>query len=138
MGIKDFHRRFTANEYPQIASFLLRVSLGSMMLFGHGLDKLSNFSQKSGKFPDPLEIGSTLSLSIATFAEFFCALAIIIGIWTRYASALVVLTMGTAAFIFHGSHPFKTKELAMVYFVGFLVIALIGPGRFSVDHQIKS
>ena len=137
MGIKDLHHRFNAKEYPEVACFLLRVSLGSMMLFGHGLDKLSNFSEKSGKFPDPLEIGSTLSLSIATFTEFFCALAIIIGIWTRYASTLVMLTMGTAAFIFHGSHPFKTKELAMVYFFGFLAVSLTGPGKFSVDHKMS-
>jgi len=137
MGIKDLHHKFTAREYPEAASLLLRVSLGSMMLFGHGLDKLSHFSDKVDKFPDPLEIGSSLSLSIATFTEFFCALAIIIGIWTRYASTLVMLTMGTAAFIFHGDHPFKTKELAMVYFFGFLAVSLMGPGKFSVDQQMK-
>ncbi len=45
-----------------IGLLLLRVSVGLMMLLGHGIPKLKGFSQLMDKFPDPLGMGSQLSL----------------------------------------------------------------------------
>ena len=64
---------------------LLRVSVGSMMLLGHGWGKLTSFAERSSSFPDPLDIGSSLSMALATGAEAFCALAVILGFATRWA-----------------------------------------------------
>ena len=59
-----------------IATFILRVGAGSLMLVSHGLDKLMNFGEKASRFADPFNIGSTTSLSMVVFAEFFCAVFI--------------------------------------------------------------
>ena len=61
---------------------LLRVSVGSMMLLGHGWGKLTSFAERSSSFPDPLGIGPSLSMALATGAEAFCALAVILGFAT--------------------------------------------------------
>jgi hypothetical protein len=43
-----------------------RVAVGLMMAVGHGWEKLVGFGERSAKFPDPLGIGSTLSLAGTT------------------------------------------------------------------------
>ena len=46
----------------QISLLVLRLYFGGMMLFAHGWPKLMSFSQKAAVFPDPLGVGSELSL----------------------------------------------------------------------------
>ena len=105
--------------YQEIAELILRLVLGVFMLT-HGWGKLSSFSEKSDMFPDPLGVGSTLSLGLATFAEFFCALFLIAGLFTRFAALNILITMLVAGLIFHFEDPFGKKELALLYAVGFL------------------
>ena len=82
---------------------LLRVSVGSMMLLGHGWGKLTSFAERSSSFPDPLGIGPSLSMALATGAEAFCALAVILGFATRWAVVPLMVTMLVAALIIHGT-----------------------------------
>ena len=117
-----------------------RVGLGVFIAFGHGLGKLQNFSEYSATFPDPLGVGNELSMGLAIFAELFCGILIVFGLFTRVALSQLIITMGVAAFIVHGSHPLfaapgqPSKEFALVYFIGFATLMLTGPGRFSIDR----
>jgi putative oxidoreductase len=43
--------------------------------------------------------------------------------------------MIVAAFIVHFDDPFKNKELALLYLAGFLIIFIIGPGKYSLDKK---
>jgi len=106
------------------------------MLFAHGWGKLKGFSAISGKFPDPLGIGSAPSLAMAVFAEVFCAIALILGLFTRAAAIPLLITMIVAAFIVHGANPFQKKEFALLYAIPFLVLILTGAGKFSIDSKI--
>ena len=117
---------------------VLRVSIGALMIIGHGWGKLTNFSDKASSFPDPIGLGSEISMALATGAEFFGSLLVIIGLGTRYASASVAVTMAVAAFIVHGSDGFGEMEMALVYGSVFLTLVITGGGRFSVDDLIKS
>lgn len=112
---------------------VLRVAFGSCMLFGHGWDKLMNFSVKSSQFPDLLGIGGSASLALATFAEFFCSLAVILGLATRLSAVPLMVTMAVAVFIAHGGDPFERKELALLYLSGFTAIFFLGAGGLSFD-----
>ena len=107
------------------------------MFFGHGLSKVLNFSEKSATFPDPLGVGSTLSLALAVFGEVVCPIAIALGLKTRWAAIPAAVTMFVAGVIHHAADPWKTKELAILYLGGFIAIGLLGSGRFSVDHFRK-
>ncbi|MDA9951079.1 DoxX family protein [Oligoflexaceae bacterium] len=137
MPIKKMHNFINNQSYPNIGLLVLRLGMAGMMFFGHGLGKLWNFTQASGKFPDPLGIGSELSLSAAVFGEFFCSIALILGFMTRYASIPFVSTMLVAAFIQHGADPFAEKEKALLYLVGGVVLFFCGPGKFSVDAKMN-
>jgi len=116
---------------------LLRVSAGVLMTFGHGWGKLSNFQEKSGQFADPIGIGPAASLALSTFAEFFCALLVTIGLATRFAALALVVNMSVAVFLVHAADPFQRKELALFYLLVFAAIALAGPGRLSVDERLR-
>ena len=111
----------------------LRVALGCMMLFGHGLPKLLSFSEKATTFPDPFGFGSMPSLALAVFAEVFCAAGVVLGVMTRWAAIPIAITMATAATIIHANDPWGKKELALVYLVGFLCLIVAGGGRFALD-----
>ena len=115
---------------------LLRVSVGGMMLCAHGWGKLTNFAAKHATFPDPLGIGSSLSMALATAAEAFCALAIVVGLATRWAALPLMITMLVAALIVHGADPWAKKEFALLYFFPFAALFLAGPGRYSLDGYL--
>ena len=73
------------------------------------------------------------SMGLVGFAEFFCALAVAIGLAGRLAALPLVVNFAVAAFVFHAGDPFARRELAVHYFVAFAALALSGPGRLSVD-----
>ena len=117
---------------------LLRVALGLLLAFGHGWSKLTGFAEMSDKFPDLIGLGSTLSLALVVFAEFFCALAIAVGVFTRLATIPVIITMAVAILFYHAADPFSGKELAIMYLMPSLVLLLTGPGKISIDHMLSS
>lgn len=120
-----------------IGLLVTRVGLGLMISLGHGRGKLEAFLKEgAGEFPDPLGVGHTLSMMLAIGAEFFCGLAIVVGLATRLALTQLIATMAVAALIIHANDDFGTKERALLYLVPFIMLILTGPGRFSLDHLI--
>ena len=108
------------------------------MLLSHGLPKLLEYADKAPHFPDPLGVGSASSLALTIFAELVCAALLVVGLGTRVAAAPLLITMLVAALVIHAGDPFGRRELALVYAVSALVLALTGGGRFSLDAWIAS
>jgi len=113
---------------------LLRVAASAMML-SHGIPKFQKLLAGDFKFADPLGIGETPSLFLTVIGEFVCPILIIIGFKTRWAAIPTIITMIVAAFIVHAKDAFATKEHALMYAVFFLCIALLGPGKYSIDTK---
>jgi putative oxidoreductase len=111
---------------------LLRLTAGLFMA-GHGWGKAVQLASGNVKFADPLGIGQLPSLILVIFAELLCAVAVAAGLWTRLAAIPVVIAMAVAGFVHHARDPFADKELALVYCVVFLSIALLGGGRYSLE-----
>ncbi len=117
---------------------LFRLAAGGLMLT-HGISKFSMlFGSEPIQFPDPLGVGVITSLALTVFAEVLCALLIMIGLATRFASASLLITMLVAAFIFHADDPFGRQELPLLYATMYFVIAMTGAGKFSIDNWIYS
>ena len=119
------------------ASLVLRVSFGLMMVVGHGWNKLVKFEDLQHTFPDPLGIGSRLSLGGTVLAEVLFPLLVVVGFRTRLACLPVIFTMVIAAFVHHGGDPFAKREMALLYLAGYTAIALIGPGKYSWERFRK-
>lgn len=118
-----------------VAMLVLRVGLGLMML-PHGYDKLVHFSTMKNKFINFLGMGGTVSLSLSLFAELFCAVFVIIGLFTRFTVLPLIIGMGVALFKAHNAAIFGDGERAALYLTGFIVILLVGPGKASVDGMM--
>ncbi|WP_455673209.1 DoxX family protein [Phocaeicola sp.] len=113
----------------------LRILFG-VLLMSHGVQKWANFNSMADVFPDPLGIGSQLSLILAIFGEMVCSMAFIFGFLYRLAMIPMIFTMGMAFFVIHGNDPFAVKELAFIYLVVFVLMYIAGPGKYSLDHFI--
>lgn len=124
-------------QLSSIGLLLLRVSAGSMMLFAHGWGKLLSYGEKSAMFPDPLGVGSPLSMGLAIGAEVFCAAAVILGFATRLASIPLIITMLVAAFVIHADDPWSKKEFALMHLLPYLTLLFTGAGAYSLDAICK-
>ncbi len=120
-----------------ISFLLLRLVFGISMCVNHGYDKLVNFADKKDNFVNLFGIGSTTTLVLVVFAEFFCSIFVAIGLFTRFTVVPLIITMGYAFFVAHNSALFAKGEVAALYLTGFFAILLCGPGKASVDGLIK-
>lgn len=129
----------TKSNETKVSLFLLALRLlFGVLLMNHGIQKWSNFEELSLSFPDPLGVGSTLSLVMAIFGEVVCSVAFIIGFFYRLAMIPMTVTMIVAFFVIHANDAFGAKELAFIYLVVFVLMYIVGAGRFSVDYIIGS
>ena len=119
-----------------LAILVLRVSLSSFLLLGHGLGKLQKlFSSEPIRFLDPIGLGQELSLVLAAGAEVIGSALILLGLWTRIASIPVLITLGVACFIVHGGDGFSGMEKLLLFIAGFVTILIAGPGKYSIDAR---
>ena len=135
MLLKNFFSTKTiCSSSASLGILALRVSTCAMMLT-HGFNKLSQFSSLSQNF-NPIGIGGTLSLSLVIFAEVFCSIAVMLGLFTRLAAIPLVIAMCVAILVTHAGHAFAAKELALLYLTFFVAILVIGPGKYSIDRLL--
>src|SRR3990170_2353841 len=97
-------RKLTSVSYSSTAfntaMLVLRVGSGAMFM-SHGYSKLVQFGEMKGKFMNFMGLGSTVSLSLVIFSEFFCAIFIIIGLFTRLVVIPPIFSSFVALFIAH-------------------------------------
>lgn len=120
------------------ALLLLRLWAGLSLLSLHGWAKLTGFNRMSDKFIDLLGLGSKATLCLAIFAEFFCSILLIFGLFTRFAALCTGATM-TVAFLMAHKMVLKgpgSGELAFTYLAIFLALFVAGGGRFSLDARM--
>lgn len=127
----------TKPNTTKVSLFLLAVRLiFGILMMNHGIQKWSNFQELSTSFPDPLDLGSTLSLSLAIFGELVCSMGFVVGFLYRLALIPMIFTMCIAFFVIHANDVFAVKELALVYLIVFILMYIAGPGKFSIDSYI--
>jgi len=113
---------------------VLRVVFG-VLFFIHGLDKMLNFNTLVNDYPSVLGFGSYMTLMVSIFCEFCCSLFLMAGLLQRLLTVPMIVAMGVAFFDIHDA-MMPEGELALIYFIVFIVIFLVGPGRYSVDFLI--
>lgn len=113
---------------------ILRFFVFAFMLT-HGWPKFQKLVAGNFQFGDPLGVGIETSLILAVFAEFFCSILIMIGLFTRPALFMNAITMIVAAFIAHSGDPFGKKEMALLYLVVSVALIFTGPGKYALDKK---
>lgn len=109
--------------------------IGVALLFmQHGAQKL--FGLLGGS-----QVESFFSLmGLAGVMEFFGGLLVVLGLFTRSVSGILALEMVIAYFMAHAPNavfPIQDGggEMALLYALGFALIATLGAGKFNLDDQ---
>ena len=77
------------------------------------------------------------SLVLSIFAEVLCALFVVLGLFTRFATIPLIITMLVAIFGANTGKPLLESELALLYLGAFVTLLFCGPGKLSVDGMIN-
>ncbi len=117
------------------AMLILRLGVG-VLVASHGYSKLVHFNEMKNHFMNFIGIGSTLSLALVVFAEFFCSMFLILGLFTRLAAIPIIIVMIVALFKANNGQLFGEGEKAAIYLASTFAILLCGPGKISVDGII--
>jgi putative oxidoreductase len=132
----------TNNQWSSLA---LRIPAG-IIFAAHGAQKLFGWFggyglEGTGKFmaSQGLEPGFLMAL-MAGSAEFFGGIALILGLLTRPAAAVLAFTMLIAGVVVHGSSGLFLSnggfEFALALFAMSLVLVFQGGGNLSLDQLI--
>lgn len=123
-------------EAVQFALLLFRIFLGIVMIT-HGYPKLEKLIAGGNiEFMNFLGLGPTISLVLVVFAEFICSILLILGLFTRWSLIPLIIVMLVAVFGVHINDSFDKMELPLHYLVSYIILMIIGPGRYSIDGLI--
>jgi putative oxidoreductase len=120
----------------------LRVWFGLSLFLKHGWEKPTNFMQMAQHFPNPLHVGPVPGLLFALTSDAICSILVLIGLGTRWAALWIFCNIFIAWSFVHHFQFFGRGadhgEAIVLYLGGFLALAIIGPGRLSLDWKLRS
>lgn len=121
-----------------LGKFILRLGVGGLMIF-HGIHKIIHghdmiIEQLAAKgYPTWLWLGVPVG-------EIIAPILLIVGVFTRLSGVLIAFTMVMSMILVKGGGSFALSattggigaELNVLYLVGALAIAMIGPGSYRL------
>jgi len=122
------------HRFDQEALLFMRIMFAGLLVIDEGWPTLQLFLSGGSEFPDPLHVGARVTMALMVFTELMCATMVTIGLFTRLLCIPIAFGFTVAVFIHHWPDPFKYKELPSLYWASFIVIAILGPGKYSLDH----
>ena len=137
LNIKKLAQKLLTSQplSSDLGLLIVRFMCGLMLL--HGWSKFTNYSEGIKDWPDPLHVGIKVSYAITVFAELFCTIFIILGLFTRIALIPLVILMLIIVFIIHSGESLIDREHAILYLMAYLSLFFTGPGKYSIDNFIK-
>ena len=119
---------------------VLRVMVGSVLL-AHGSQKLLVYGLNgtAGAFAHMGLPAPMLSAVLSIGAEFLGGLALVLGLFTRWAAAALVINMAVAAFAVHLRNGFflpTGAEYALTLLAANLALVLTGSGALALDRLL--
>ena len=129
-------RVFLSTTSPALTGFallILRIGFGGLMI-PHGYDKLIHFADYKTKFISFIGMSMPLSLGLNIFAEFFCAVLVAVGLFTRLAAIPLIIAMLVALFMANNGDILGKGQEATLFLLAFVTLAITGGGKYSLDE----
>ncbi len=135
------------NFANQIGEFLPQLGLRLLLAYEFwesGVEKFKGenwFADIQDKFPFPFNyVPVDVSWALSTWSELLGAVALVVGLGTRFFSvSLVILTL-VAWISVHAGHGYNVCQngfkLPLIYLIMFLPLVFSGPGKLSADHWL--
>lgn len=101
------------------------------------------FADIQGQFPWPFSVVPVdISWGLATWFELIGAVALVLGLGTRFFSVSLVILTWVAIEAVHVGHGYTISEggwkLPLMYIVMFVPLILLGPGKLSLDCWLRA
>ena len=130
------------DKYRDAGILFIRLGFGFAFIFVHGYDKIMGGPALWEKIGGAMgQYGLTFAPVfwgfMASVSEFAGGILILLGLFTRPASAFMAFTMLTA-FMMHTSKldPWNRAIYPMEMFAVFMGLLFLGAGKFSIDALI--
>jgi|SRR6478672_1291537 len=126
---------------------LIRLMIGLVMAF-IGYQKFIHFDEMAASDfwannVNFIGMKGAVPLACTIFAELFCSVFLILGVFTRFSllvlafcMAYIFLVIFPGSIVENGENGFKFND-AFMYFVIYVGLFFTGPGRYSIDSQFK-
>lgn len=129
--------RTTYNTFSvDFSMLILRLTFGILMV-PHGYAKFQGFEERQHKFMEFMGLSGPVSLALTIFAELVCAALLAAGLFTRLVCIPLIITALVIVFAAHDGDIFGDASSGFFYLIGYLVIFLVGPGRYSLDAVLS-
>ncbi len=135
--------KWKLRTYPDLGLLTIRVILGLAYIFVYGGRKLFAGPETWTNIGSAVShIGITFSYPVwgflASCAEFFGGILILLGLFFRPAAAFIIITMLVAAnsgYVTGG--PLSSISHPLELGITLLGLFLMGPGRYSLDYHLS-
>ena len=125
------------NDRRDLAPLILRLFIAFVLIYGtmdnvfshERMMEFRDFLAKSG-FPQPLA-----AAYLSAYAQFITGILLLIGLFTRFAAAVVVINFIVALVMVHRGLPFNANIAPMAMLVGGLFFLVYGAPRYSLDAR---
>ena len=113
--------------------FILRLAIGGSFIW-HGVTKFMNFAGTQAFFTTLFGGAGPVLAGLVAGVEVLAGIALVVGIWSRWASYLLAAVLLVA--IFWAKHvAWPNVELDVVMAAGLLAIAWNGAGKWSLHSN---
>lgn len=124
------------NKSLDAGILIARLSIAGFMLV-HGFPKLDVLLRDEPiRFMSFMGLSPEITLALVVFAEVICSILILVGFGTRLATVPLIFTMIVAVFFVHSNDGFGKQEIGMHYLLVYLLLLILGSGKYSVDRLI--
>lgn len=127
ISIKQHHR-------SDVAILFLRLFIGGVMLL-HIVGKMQSYDNILLTYHRILGLDAATSFAVITILEGLFAVMIILGVATRFASAmmLIVVAMSIAEALLNDTPDVATAKLNFVYMGIYITLLISGGGRYAFN-----
>ena len=130
-------RIYPAANYFHFTMLLFRVIVSLELMAVHGFKKIGVGVNIAEIVPNPLHLPDALNNGFAIAANLIAPVFIIPGLLTRLAILPILAITLTGYFVLHWNDAMLVKDVPFIYSVVFMLIWVLGPGKYSLDYLIN-
>lgn len=125
-------------RFASFGPLIIRVVLGGLFIL-HGVDKFRDgISGVEEFFASNGVPAASLTAPVTAVLEIVLGAALILGLFTRVAAAVMALVLvGAIVWVKADGGILGSSELDLAYISGLAALVLLGPGRLSVDEVLQ-
>ncbi|GAA4277582.1 DoxX family protein [Aquimarina mytili] len=127
----------TPEKRLDVVLLIYRITISLAFLFIHGYKKIVNFHEEIQHIPDPFGMGGYNATLIAIFSNVICSVFVMMGLFTRLFAVGAFMIPFIGLIIVHLDDPWSVKDVPLMYSLAFIVIIILGPGKYSADRIIS-